>query len=209
MVAMDSTNRVLLLQRGRYLEIFTVLWSSAEALVGIVLGILAGSVALIGFGADSFIEMGSGLVLLWRLQTKSNAPSAERAEAVALRLVGLSLLVLAVYIVYDSVKDLVRHHAPEASPAGIVLALVALIVMPVLARKKRQVAAGLHSHALEADALQASICAYLSAFLLVGLALNAALGWWWADPLAAIGMTPIIVREGARALRGERCEECA
>lgn len=199
----------MLLRRGRYLEVFTVLWSIAEALVGIVLGILAGSVALIGFGVDSFIEMGSGLVLLWRLQTRSDAVSAERAEAAALRLVGLSLLALAVYITFDSVKDLVHHQAPAASPGGIVLAVLALIVMPLLARSKRQVAAGLHSHALEADSLQATICAYLSAFLLVGLSLNALFGWWWADPLAALGMAPIIVREGAEALQGKRCDNCA
>lgn len=200
--------RDLLLRRGRILEVFTVLWTLAEAVAGLLLGILAGSVALVGFGMDSLIEMGSGLVLLWRLQTTRDAALAEQSEATALRLVGVSLLAVAAYVLYESVKALVGHEAPSASPAGIVLAILALLAMPLLARGKRRVANAINSCALRADALQASICTYLSAILLGGLLLNAFLGWWWADPIAALAMTPFIAKEGLEAIRGERCEDC-
>ncbi len=200
--------RHLVLRRGRILEVFTILWTLAEAIVGVLLGISAGSVALVGFGMDSFIEMGSGLVLLWRLQVKRDAASAEHAEKTALRLVGLSLLALAAYIVFESVKAMVGHEAPEASPAGIVLAILALIIMPLLSREKRRVASAINSRALKTDALQASICTYLSAILLGGLLLNTLFGWWWADPIAALAMAPLIAKEGLEAFQGERCDAC-
>jgi len=203
-----ATERDRLLRRGRRLEVFTVLWNSAEGIVSVTLGLLAGSIALVGFGIDSFIEMSSGLVLLWRLQTRRDAEGAERAEAVALRLVGISLLALTAYIAYDSVSALVQREAPKAGPAGIELAALSLVVMPLLARGKRRVAAAINSRALKADSIQTDICTYLSAILLVGLALNAVLGVWWADPLAALAMIPFIAREGLEALRGERCEGC-
>ncbi len=192
-----------LVRRGRILEFFTILWTMAEGIVGVVLGVFAGSIALVGFGIDSFIEMSSGLILLWRLQMKRDLLSTERAEGTALRLVGLSLVALAAYILFDSAKALISRQAPEASPAGIVLAVLALIIMPLLARAKRRVAAALNSRALEMDALQASICTYLSAILLGGLLVNALFGWWWADPLAALAMTPLITKEGLEAFRGE------
>ncbi len=200
--------RELLLRRGRILEVFTVLWTMAEAVVGLLFGFVAGSVALVAFGMDSLIEMGSGLVLLWRLQTARDAASAERAEATALRLVGVSLLAVAAYVFYESAKALVGHEAPAASPAGIILAILALFAMPLLARGKRRVAKAINSRALRADAFQASVCTYLSALLLGGLLLNAFLGWWWADPIAALAMTPFIAKEGLETFRGERCEEC-
>ncbi len=200
--------RELLLRRGRILEVFTVIWTLAEAVVGLLLGLVAGSVALVGFGMDSFIEMGSGLVLLWRLQTARDGASAERTEATALRLVGVSLLAVAVYIFYGSAKALVGHEVPAASPTGIILAILALFAMPVLARGKRRVANAINSCALRADAFQASVCTYLSAILLGGLLLNAFLGWWWADPIAALAMTPFIAKEGLEAFRGEQCEDC-
>jgi len=201
-----TADRVLLLRRGRKLEVFTIVWNSAEGLLSVVLGLFAGSVALIGFGIDSFIETGSGVVLLWRLQTRRDAESAERAEATALRLVGASLLALGAYIVYDAGLSLIRRSPPEVSIPGIAVAVVSLVVMPVLAREKRRVASQLDSRALFADSLQTSICTYLSAILLAGLALNAGLGWWWADPVAALAMVPFIVREGREAWRGERCD---
>lgn len=205
-MATTTADRVLLLRRGRTLELFTIVWNTAEGLLSVVLGLFAGSVALIGFGIDSFIETSSGAVLLWRLQTQRDVASAERAEATALRLVGASLLALAAYIVYEAALSLIRRSPPEASVAGIALAIVSLVVMPLLAREKRKVAAQLDSRALFADSLQTSICTYLSAILLAGLALNAGLGWWWADPLAALAMVPFIVREGRAAWRGERCD---
>ncbi len=198
-----AVDRSQLLRRGRALEIFTVLWNSAEGIVSIVLGLLAGSIALIGFGADSFIETSSGAILLWRLQAARDPDKDLAAEATALRLVGASLVALAVYMIYDSAGALLRREPPEASLPGIVLAILSLITMPLLARAKRAVAAALGSRALEADALQTSICMYLSVILLAGLILNAAWGWWWADPAAALVMAPLIAKEGVEALRGE------
>jgi len=198
-----AVDRLQLLRRGRALEIFTVLWNSAEGIVSIVLGLLASSIALIGFGADSFIETSSGAILLWRLQAARDPDTDLAAEATALRLVGVSLVALAVYVIYDSAGALLLRKPPESSVPGIVLAILSLIAMPLLARAKRNVAVALGSRALEADALQTTICTYLSAILLVGLVLNAAWGWWWADPVAALVMAPLIAKEGVQALRGE------
>lgn len=205
-MATTAADRAVMLRRGRTLELFTIAWNSAEGLISVVLGLFAGSVALIGFGIDSFIETSSGAVLLWRLQTQRDVESAEQAEATALRLVGASLLALAAYIVYDAGLSLIRRSHPEVSIPGIAVAVASLVVMPLLAREKRRVASQLDSRALFADSLQTSICTYLSAILLAGLALNAGLGWWWADPVAALAMVPFIVREGRKAWRGERCD---
>ena len=191
-------------RRGRWLEYFTVGWNLLEAAVGIGAGLLAGSVALIGFGIDSLIETSSGAVLLWRLQ---EGKEGENRERMALRLVGISLLALAAYVAIDAAKGLILKDRPEESPIGMILAAVSLLVMPLLAMAKRRVAARINSRALVADSHQTDICAYLSAILLVGLGLHALFGWWWADPVAALAMAPIIVKEGLRALRGETCED--
>lgn len=203
-----SQNREILLQRGRRLEVFTVAWNSLEGIISVGLGVLAGSIALVGFGVDSFIETSSGLILLWRLQTRRDTEDAERAEVRALKLVGISLLLLAAYILYDSATAIVMRERPQESIPGIILAAVSLVVMPILAQQKRKVAAAINSRALKADSFQTDVCMYLSAILLVGLALNAQFGWWWADPVAAAAMVPLIVREGREALRGERCGDC-
>ena len=165
-------------------------------------GFAAGSTALIGFGIDSLIESLSGGVLLWRL---ADEKMGEARERVAQRLVAASFLALAAYIGVESVLTLREQSAPDDSIVGIVLAAVSLVVMPVLARAKRRVAAGLDSAALRADSRQTDLCAYLSAILLVGLGLNALLGWWWADPMAALAMIPIIAFEARRAWRGDDC----
>lgn len=188
-----------LLRRGRRLEYFTIGYNSLEALVALVAGFVAGSIALVGFGFDSVIEVTSGTVLLWRLWR------GERAERAALRVVGVCFLTLAVYVLYESAETLVVRRAPERSLPGIVLAAVSLVVMPWLARAKRQVGAQLASAAMHADARQTEFCMYLSAILLGGLLLNALLGWWWADPVAALVMSPILVKEGREALRGRTC----
>jgi divalent metal cation (Fe/Co/Zn/Cd) transporter len=193
------------LRRGRRLEYFTLGWNILEAIVGIGAGWLAGSIALVGFGVDSLIECTSGAVLLWRLASPAHDESREQ---LALRLVGASFFLLAAYVCYEAVEALVSGKPPDASVTGIVLAVVSLIVMPLLARAKRRVAADLGSHALVADSHQTDLCAYLSAILLLGLALNALFGWWWSDPVAALIMVPIIVREGFEAWRGEHCSEC-
>lgn len=194
----------ILLRRGRNLEYFTIGWNTLEAVVAISFGLLAGSIALIGFGIDSVIESTSGVILLWRLMT------GEKNEQLALRLVGISLLLLAIYVGFDVVKSLLMQEHPDESRVGIALAAVSLIVMPVLARAKRKVAAQLNSRALHADSRQTDICAYLSAILLGGLLLNAVFGWWWADPIAALIMIPIIAKEGIEALQGKTCcdHEC-
>lgn len=190
---------------GRRLEYFTLGWNVTEAAIAITAGVFAGSIALVGFGADSVIESLSSLVLLWRLQSHE---ADERRERLALRLVGVCFLILAAYVAFDAVHSLIRRELPDASFVGIGLAVVSLIVMPVLAGAKRRVAARLDSAALAADSRQTDLCAYLSAILLGGLALNAAFGWWWADPVAALIMVPIIIREGTQALRGEVCDDC-
>ena len=197
--------RASLLRRGRVLEYLTLGWNSIEAVVAITSGVLAGSTALVGFGVDSIIESASGAVLLWRLQDR---PDDRRKDELALKLVGISFLLLASYVAWEAGASLLSREAPEVSRIGIALAALSLIVMPLLARAKRKVAAALESRALDADSRQTDLCAYLSAILLVGLSLNALFGWWWADPAAGLGMVPIIAREGITALRGERCDDC-
>lgn len=189
------------IRAGRRIEYISLAWTSLEALGGIIAGVMAGSIALIGFGADSVIEVASSAILLWRL----NHEFGEKRERTALRLVGIGFLLLAVYVGAEAIESLVKHQPPGISYFGIVFSVLCLIVMPLLARAKRRVAARLNSRAMQADSRQSSICAYLAAILLCGLALNALLGWWWADPVAALVMLPIIIKEGVEALRGEAC----
>ena len=193
-------------RRGRLLEYLTLGWNLIEAVVAIGAGLAAGSSALIGFGLDSVIESSSGAVLLWRLRAGGEG---DRLELQALPLVAVSFLLLAGYVAFEAGGALWRREAPEESLVGVVLAAVSLVVMPILARAKRSVAADLGSAALEADSRQTDLCAVLSAILLGGLLLNALVGWWWADPVAALAMVPVIAAEGVRALRGERCDDCA
>lgn len=200
-----DVNRAQLVRRGRKLEYFTIGYNSLEGIVAIIAGVIAGSIALVGFGFDSLIEVTSGATLLWRLQADINEARRERVEAISLRIVGACFILLAVYLTFDSIKLLWKHEAPSQSLPGIVLAAVSLVVMPLLVRAKRKVARGIRSNALMADSKQTEICTYLSAILLGGLLLNALLGWWWADPVAALIMIPIIAKEGIEALRGETC----
>jgi len=192
-------------RRGRRLEYFTIAWNLLEGLIAIVSGALAGSVALIGFGFDSLIEVTSGVALLWRLSIDVNEEKRERIEAITLRIVGVCFLALAAYVAYGSITALLRREPPQESLPGIILAIASLIAMPLLARAKRRVARGINSGAMFADARQTDFCLYLSAILLGGLLLNALLGWWWADPVAALVMTPIIGKEGVEALQGKTC----
>jgi divalent metal cation (Fe/Co/Zn/Cd) transporter len=196
--------RQAIVSRGMRLECLTIGWNCMEALVAILSGLLAGSIALVGFGLDSVIEVSSGVVLVWRL-TADRAETRERAERLALRLVGVSFLVLAAYVIYDASSVLLHHQPPESSRVGMVLAILSLIVMPILARAKRRVARDLGSGAMQADSRQTDICAYLSAILLGGLLLNALLGWWWADPVAGLIMVPLIAYEGIEAVKGKSC----
>ena len=197
---MEDFERVLQTRAGRRVEYLSIAWTSLEAIVGVTAGILAGSVALIGFGADSIIEVASSCVLLWWL-----AESSIDRDRVAHRLVGGCFFALAAYIAVKASSDLLKGGAPRATYFGIFYAAACVVVMPLLARAKRRVATRLNSHALHADSHQSDICAYLSLILLLGLTLNAVLGWWWADPIAALCMLPIIIREGVAGLRGETC----
>jgi len=199
------TRREQAILRGRRLEYITLGWNSLEAMAAIVAGVLAGSIALVGFGIDSIIECSSGAVLLWRLTSNRDG---EHRERLALRLVGVSFLLLVGYIAFDAITSLIRRELPEKTPAGIFIAIASWIAMPMLARAKRRVARELNSGAMRADSRQTDICAYLSGILLAGLLLNALFGWWWADPVAALGMVPLIAREGVEALRGKTCCEC-
>jgi divalent metal cation (Fe/Co/Zn/Cd) transporter len=183
--------RAILATRGRRLEYLSVGWNLAEGIVAIAAGTVAGSISLVGFGADSFIEVASALVLVWRLAADHDVARREMRERRALRAVGLAFLAGAT--------------APEASPVGIAVALLSVIAMPLLSRAKRRVADGLGSRAMHADAAQTDFCAWLSAILLGGLVLNAAFGLWWADPAAGLIMVPIIVNEGIHALRADPC----
>lgn len=206
-MTVDALDRPQLIRRGKLLEYLTVAYNSLEGLIAIGAGLVAGSIALVGFGFDSVIEVISGVTLLWRLYADVDEHRREQVENRALRIVGASFLLLAAYVLFDAVKAIVLREPPEESLIGIALAAVSLVVMPLLALAKRRVAREIGSRALDADATQTALCTYLSAILLAGLLLNATLGWWWADPAAALIMVPIIVREGLEGVRGERCED--
>jgi divalent metal cation (Fe/Co/Zn/Cd) transporter len=192
-------------RHGRRLQYLTIAWNSAECLISIGAGLVAGSIALIGFGFDSAIEVASSLAALWRLARDEDEAARERAERRALRVIGACFMALAIYIAVDAIKALINREAPAASVVGIVIAALSLVVMPVLVHLKRRVATQLNSGALEAETRQTAVCAFLSAILLAGLGLNAWLGWWWADPVAGLAMVPLIAKEGIEALRGETC----
>jgi divalent metal cation (Fe/Co/Zn/Cd) transporter len=200
-----ALERQAVAQRGRHLEYFTIAWNSLEGVVAVVAGALAGSISLVGFGIDSFIEVTSGTVLLWRMAVDADVRRRERNEQLSLRVVGVCFLALAAYVGYESISDLVSRKASEHSIPGIALACVSLVVMPLLSRAKKRVANELGSSAMHADAKQTDFCVYLSVILLLGLFLNAALGWWWADPTAALLMVPLIAKEGVEAMKGETC----
>jgi len=200
--------RAAVAQRGRKLEYFTIAWNVVEGLLASALGAIAGSISLVGFGLDSFIEVMSGAALLWRVSVDADEERRELNERRALRMVGVCFLLLALYITYESVTDLWHKQAPEHSVPGIILACVSLAVMPILSRAKRKVGRELNSVAMQADAKQTDFCVYLSAILVSGLVLNALFNFWWADPVGALVMVPLIAREGTEALRGEKCNNC-
>ena len=201
-------DRAALVHRGRRLEYFTITWNAIEGLLSVAMGMVAGSISLVGFGLDSFIEVTSGSVLLWRMSVDADVDQREASEKQAVRIVGICFLLLAVYIAYESVVDLLSKRPPEHSLPGTVLACVSLVVMPLLSGAKRNVGRALGSAAMRADAKQTEFCAYLSAILLGGLLLNAVFGLWWADPVAAIIMAPIIAKEGVDGLQGKTCGDC-
>jgi divalent metal cation (Fe/Co/Zn/Cd) transporter len=182
-----------------------------EAGVAIGAGILASSIALVGFGLDSLVEVVSAIVVLWRLRLEIGGASAartERAERRALFAVGVSFFLLGAYILYESGKKLGLAEQPETSTIGLILAFLSLIVMPLLAVLKKRTAVAIGSRALAADATETAVCSYLSFTLVLGLGLNAWLGWWWADPVAALAMLPLILHEGKEAIEESREAPC-
>jgi divalent metal cation (Fe/Co/Zn/Cd) transporter len=201
--------RQSVVNRGLLLNYVTLGYNSFEGLIAIAAGLTAGSIALVGFGLDSVIEVSASLAALWRLYRDTDERHRARAEQATLRIVGALFLALATYVTVDATQALYTRTAPEESIVGIVLAALSLAVMPLLAREKRRVALALGSGALVAEARQTLFCTYLSAILLGGLLLNAAVGWWWADPLAALLMVPIIAKEGLEGIRGHSaCSDC-
>ena len=200
--------RTELVHRGQGLTYATLALNSLEAIVALAAGLAAGSVALLGFGVDSLIELTAGVTALWRLSADFDPARRARVERTSLRIVGACFLALAVYVAYVAGRSLVLQERPAQSLPGIALAVLSLVSMPLLARAKRRVAVGMSSGALAADARQTALCGYLSAILLGGLLLNRALGWWWADPLAALCMLPIITKEGLEAFQGRSSCDC-
>ena len=203
-------HRRTLVRRGLWLNYATIGYNTLEALASLVAGLFAGSVALVSFGIDSVIEVSAAGAAQWRLRADLDRARRERVERVTLRIIGASFLALAAYVAYDGGTTLWRREQPERSVVGIEILALSVVVMQALARAKRRVGLGLGSRALAADAAQTSLCAYLSVIALAGVALNALFGWWWADPVAALGMVPIIAKEGVEGLRGEdACADCA
>jgi divalent metal cation (Fe/Co/Zn/Cd) transporter len=197
-----SSDQKALVRRGLQLSYATLAYNCLEGLIAILAGLAAGSIALVGFGADSLIEVTASLAAIWRLHSDSDPTRRERSERISLRVIGILFLALAAYVAADATQSLITRQAPDTSLVGLLLAAASLIVMPLLARAKRKVAVAMGSGALAAESQQTMLCTYLSAILLGGLILNAAVGWWWADPVAALAMVPIIALEGREAIQG-------
>lgn len=207
-VTLNTLQHRALIRRGLWLNAASLLYNALEGIIALVAGLLAGSVALVGFGADSMIEVTASVAAQWRLRAHFDPLRRERVEGNTVRIIGWCFLLLALYVAYDSIRSLVLQERPSESNVGIALTALSVLIMPLLARAKRRVAMDVGSRALVAEARQTSLCAYLSAIVLGGLALNAVLGWWWADPVAALFMVPIIAKEGFDGLRGEKPDCC-
>ncbi|QYN40564.1 cation transporter [Pseudonocardia sp. DSM 110487] len=198
---MAADHRAMLRRRIRWLVAATITYNVIEAVVAITAGTIASSVALIGFGLDSVIEVSSAAAVAWQFA----GPDPERREKVALRVIAGSFFALAAYVTVEAVRTLVGGDPPEHSTVGIVLVAISVVVMPFLSRAQRRAGRELGSASAVADSKQTLLCTYLSAAVLLGLVLNSALGWWWADPVVALGLAAVAIREGRQALRGETC----
>jgi len=184
-----------------HLNYLTIVYNVLEAVGSLWAGVISGSVALVGFGVDSLIEVSASGVAQWRLRSDLEGTRREYAERISFRLIGVSFLALAVYVAYDAIATLITRDAPAPSLFGLVVLALSAVAMPLLARAKREVAHELSSGALRSEARQTSLCAYLSVIAITGVVLNAIAGWWWADPAAALSMVPIIAREGIEGIR--------
>jgi divalent metal cation (Fe/Co/Zn/Cd) transporter len=188
-------------RRAQLLAAASVSYNLVEAIIAITAGVVAGSVALIGFGLDSLVEMSSGLIILWQFRH----PVPESRERLALRLIGLSFFALAAYVMVESTRSLIGGGDPAPSPVGIGLAILSLLIMPVLSWAQRRTGRALGSSSVVADSTQTLLCTYLSGVLLAGLLLNALFGWGWADPIAGLIIAAVAVKEGVEAWRGDNC----
>lgn len=202
---MSECTREELVRRGIRLSYATIGYNSLEAVASLIAGVFAGSVALIGFGIDSLVEVSASGVAQWRLRSDLHEARRAQVEVITHRFVGVCFLALAVYVAVDGAKTLLLRERPDRTIAGIVILSMSVVVMPLLARAKLKVAAAMESGALRAEARQTSLCAYLSIIALAGVLLNASIGWWWADPVAALCMVPIILSEGIDGLRAKPC----
>lgn len=188
-------------RRAQLLAAASVSYNVIEAVIAISAGAVAGSIALVGFGLDSVVEVSSGLIIVWQFRH----PLPESRESTALRLMAWSFFALATYVAAESVRSLATGDAPDASTVGIVLAGASLVIMPFLSWAQRRTGRALGSNAVVADSTQTLLCTYMSAVLLAGLLLNATLGWSWADPVAGLVIAAVAVKEGRSAWRGEGC----
>ncbi|HYN95298.1 MAG TPA: cation transporter [Pilimelia sp.] len=203
--APSPARRAQLHRRSLHLAYATACYNLLEGGAAVTAGVAASSVALLGFGLDSFVEVSSALVVIW--QFRSRVP--EDRERMALRLIAVSFFALAAWVSVDAMRSLLGGEQAETSPVGIAIAAVSIVVMPLLVWAKRRTGRELGSATVVADSMQTMLCTYLSAIVLVGLVLDATLGWWWADPVAALVIAAVAVREGAEAWRGDRCDDCA
>lgn len=203
--ALSSERRQALNRRSLHLAYATAGYNALEGIVAVAAGAAASSTALLGFGLDSFVEVSSALIVIW--QFRARIPEAR--ERLALRLIAVSFFALAAWVSIGAIRSLTGAGEARPSPAGIALAAVSVVVMPLLVWAKRRTGRELGSATVMADSTQTLLCTYLSAVLLVGLVLNAALGWSWADPLAALVIAAVAFREGIEAWRGEQCDSCA
>jgi len=200
-VELPQQERARLGRRAQLLAGASVAYNVVEAVIAISAGLVAGSIALVGFGLDSVVEVSSGLIILWQFRH----PMPETRERLALRLMAFSFFALAAYVTVESARSLISGHDPDPSPIGITLAVASLAIMPFLSWAQRRTGRALGSNAVVADSTQTLLCTYLSAVLLAGLLLNATLGWSWADPLAGLVIAAVAVKEGRQAWRGEGC----
>jgi divalent metal cation (Fe/Co/Zn/Cd) transporter len=202
----DARERAYLVRRARFLAWLGLAWHGVEASIAIIAGVVAGSIALIGFGADSLIEMLAGIVLIWRFA--GSRANTDEAEHPAHRLIAVTFWIIAAYVAIEATRSLAGGEHPEVSWVGIGLAGFTLVTMPPLAAAKARVGQRLHSSAVQSEGRQTRLCAYLSAALLIGLGANAAFGWWWADPVTALFIAGVAWNEGREAWRGKACDGC-
>ncbi len=197
--------KAALIKKALLINWVLIVYNVIEAVASVTFGIRAESIALVGFGLDSIIEVSSAAILVWRLSHKGTLEEESKKDKKALFLVGITFFLLAAYIGYESVLKLWHSNKPEASLAGVIIATFSVLIMPSLGLAKRKIARQIGSKALEADAMETIICSYLSGVLLVGLALNWLFGWWWADPVAGLAMIYFLVKEGREAISGDDC----